>query len=250
MNNKPLIGIIGGDMRQVYLARGLGKQYDICTAFLEKAPLYPTEHTNGIETIKNADILIFPLPISADGIHINAAFSEKDITIDEVFRRVSPNSLVLAGRVTDEIAKKASEYGFSIIDYFEREELSVLNAIPTAEGAIQIAMEELPITIHGSKALITGCGRISRVLMGSLRALGADVTACARRLSDLAWINVLGSRPITFAQLRSEKIDADVIFNTVPAVVFDEYLLKKLPPETLIIDLASKPGGAYRLIAQ
>lgn len=34
-----------------------------------------------------------------------------------------------------------------------------------------------------------------------------------------------------------------MIFNTVPALVLDETVLKGLPQETLVIDLASRPGG-------
>lgn len=41
--------------------------------------------------------------------------------------------------------------GIKTVDYFEREELNVLNAVPTAEGAVQIAMEEMASTIIWSK---------------------------------------------------------------------------------------------------
>ena len=37
--------------------------------------------------------------------------------------------------------------------------------------------------------------------------------------------------------------DFDVIFNTVPAEVLDRNVLEQIPDDTLIIDLASKPGG-------
>ena len=34
-----------------------------------------------------------------------------------------------------------------------------------------------------------------------------------------------------------------MVFNTVPALIFDEPRLRALAPSTLIIDLASRPGG-------
>ena len=34
-----------------------------------------------------------------------------------------------------------------------------------------------------------------------------------------------------------------MIFNTVPVLLLSETVLKALPPETLVIDLASRPGG-------
>lgn len=53
--------------------------------------------------------------------------------------------------------------------------MAVLNAIPTAEGAIQIAMEEMPVTIHGSKALVLGFGRVGKTLAKMLDGIGAKL---------------------------------------------------------------------------
>jgi len=39
-------------------------------------------------------------------------------------------------------------------DYLGREELCLANAVPTAEGAIQTAMEQMPTTLHGGSALV------------------------------------------------------------------------------------------------
>ena len=50
-------------------------------------------------------------------------------------------------------------------DYFEREEFTVKNAVPTSEGAIAIAMREYPGTINGAKCLVAGFGRIGTVQM-------------------------------------------------------------------------------------
>ena len=36
------------------------------------------------------------------------------------------------------------------------------NAVPTAEGAIEIAIAETPFTIHGSKSLVLGYGKIGK----------------------------------------------------------------------------------------
>jgi len=36
----------------------------------------------------------------------------------------------------------------------------------------------------------------------------------------------------------------ELVYNTVPSLVLDREKLELLPPHTLTIDLASKPGGA------
>ena len=62
--------------------------------------------------------------------------------------------------------------GLTIQDYFAREELAVANAVPTAEGAVQLAMEHLPITIHGARVLVVGFGRVGRTTAQRFQALG------------------------------------------------------------------------------
>lgn len=39
----------------------------------------------------------------------------------------------------------------------------VANAVPTAEGAVQVAMEELPFTLHSARVLILGFGRVGKL---------------------------------------------------------------------------------------
>ena len=104
-------------------------------------------------------------------------------------------------------------------------------------------MEELPTTVFGQKVLITGMGRISKVLVKILSAMGAEVTVTARRHSDLAWAEIFGAESLHISKLDDTVEKFDVIFNTVPSVIFDESRLKLLNSHCLVIDLASKPGG-------
>ncbi|MGE5328655.1 MAG: NAD(P)-dependent oxidoreductase, partial [Deltaproteobacteria bacterium] len=123
------------------------------------------------------------------------------------------------------------------------EEMSVLNAIPTAEGAIQLALEEMPITLHDSKALVLGYGRIGKVLSKMLHGIGAKVYVAARKYSDLAWIEANGYTPIRMSDFSVWLNEFDVIFNTVPHVILDAKELQNIKMNALIVDLASKPGG-------
>jgi len=117
------------------------------------------------------------------------------------------------------------------------------NATPTSEGALQIAMEELPITLHESSCMVIGYGRIGRYLSYCLKALGANVTVSARRLSDLAWASAFGYTGIKTSEIKNNCKNLDVIFNTVPSQVLTSEELSVLPEGCLCIDLASKPGG-------
>jgi dipicolinate synthase subunit A len=123
-----------------------------------------------------------------------------------------------------------------------REEFEIANAVPTAEGAIQIAMEEMPITIYNSRAVVVGYGRIGKILSNSLKLLGCDVTVVARKESARALARANCLKAVGFSKMCEEIEKADVLFNTVPQMVIDKNALMHAK-DTLILDLASKPGG-------
>ena len=118
------------------------------------------------------------------------------------------------------------------------------NTVPTAEGAIQLAMENMPITIHACRALVIGYGRVGRLLADRLRGLGAFVSVAARRYEQLAWAEADGCTVQRLGDMGGWLCGYDLIVNTVPARVLTEELLSDLKASCLVIDVASKPGGA------
>ena len=128
-------------------------------------------------------------------------------------------------------------------DLLQLPELAELNAIATAEGAVALAMKERSTTLFGTRCLVLGYGRCGSALCRRLAALGARVTAAARRREQLARIYADGCTPCPIASLSRVLSDCEVVFNTVPAMVLPAELLRQLPPETLLIELASAPGG-------
>ena len=245
MNNIETFAVIGGDLRSAYLAGQLAVDgYKALTSGFDSTDLPPcvTGCTNPAQAVSLADCVILPLPVTTDGSTINAPFSRVRITLDQVLNALHADQLLVGGQVSDLMHKEVESRGMRIHDYFQREELMVQNAVPTSEGAIQLAMEELPVTISGSQCLITGYGRIGRVLSRLLIALGADVTVAARKFSDLSWAEAQGCSSIELNQLANAG-DFDVIFNTVPTLLFDRAVLARLNRNTLLIDLASRPGG-------
>ena len=117
------------------------------------------------------------------------------------------------------------------------------NAVPTAEGAVQLAMEHLPITIHGSRVLVIGFGRVGRLTAQRFQALGARVSVAARRYDQLAWAQAMGFGGEHLAHLKGWLCGYDLIVNTVPAQVLGIEELEDVKLDCLILDLASKPGG-------
>ena len=143
----------------------------------------------------------------------------------------------------------AQARGLTIHDYFAREELAVANAVPTAEGAVQLAMEHLPITIHGSRVLVLGFGRVGRITAQRFAALGARVSVAARKYDQLAWAQAMGFDPQPLSHLAGWLCGYDLVVNTIPAPVLTRRELEDLKPDCLILDLASKPGGVDQTAA-
>ena len=126
----------------------------------------------------------------------------------------------------------------------------VLNTIATAEGTIQLAMENTTRTIHGSNILIMGVGRVGKVLAKMLDGIGAKVSCEARKNSDITWIKAYGYNPIHLSELDENLKNYDLIINTIPFQILDENRLKNVKKECTILDLSSNPGGVDRAAAR
>ena len=233
MNIKRIL-IIGGDSRMEYLEKALSEDGYITQTYAEKEPLK--------NAVDNCDAIILGIPASKDDKTVNAQNLEKTIFLKDLFKIAGRNKLLLAGKMSDGMKAVADVFGVKWVDYFMRDELEILNAIPTCEGAVQIAMEELPITLFGANVLVTGFGKVGEPLCAMLRHLGANVTVCARRAAQRAKARTMGMRAVSFQYLGELVAESDAVFNTVPEKVIGTEVLSGAK-NTLIIDLASKPGG-------
>ena len=129
------------------------------------------------------------------------------------------------------------------IHLMKREQLAVLNTIATAEGTIQVAINNTDKILQGSKVLILGFGRVGKILASKFRNLSAIVTCAARKVSDFAWIKAYGYDCLDINDMLYDLKDFDIIINTVPQTIIKEKELKHMNPDVLLIDLASAPGG-------
>lgn len=133
-----------------------------------------------------------------------------------------------------------------VIEYLTRQDFKSANGILTAEAAIAVAMENTDFSLAGCRALVVGSGAIALPLARRLKALGAFVTVSARNTALLETLRLEG---ITAIELCFACGEYDIIFNTVPALVFDRKTLESIDSNALIIDLASLPGGVDKISA-
>ena len=242
------VAIVGGDLRIVKLAIMLAKDNNEVYVFgLENAEdLKDNSNIIQCDTIKkaiqNVDIVIGPIPFSSNGTTLNTPFSEKEITIREMMHVINAKVLI-AGGISPEVYEMANDEYIEIIDIMKREELAVLNTIATAEGTIQLAIENTNKILHGSEVLILGFGRIGKVLARKLAGLSVKVTCAARKDEDFAWIQAYGHKATNINAIGENLKSFDIIINTVPHLILSEEKLQYVKKECLLIDLASNPGG-------
>jgi len=244
MNAQHNIWVVGGDRRQTELARLLAEDgHTVFTYALGDTVFAPAARADTLEEIACADWVVFPLPVSSGDDLLHAPLTPEQHTLAHIFAHLSPRQFLCGGRIAPAVQSLALAHGLSLHDYYAREELAVANAVPTAEGAIQLAMEHLPITIHGARVLVTGFGRVGRITAQRFSALGAKVSVAARRPDQLAWAQAMGLDSFPLRDLTSRLHQFDVVINTVPAPILGARELAVMPETCPILELASRPGG-------
>ncbi len=237
--------VVGGDERMIYAAEELSAKGFIVQVFGINKQMLSSEDmvADNLQTaIYNSRNIILPVP-SSDQSYINAPLSSEKISLDLFSKNLNSDHLVFGGKFSPTLMEILSSQNISSFDYASREEFSILNAIATTEGAIGVALSELPITISGTSCMVLGFGRISKLLCRALKGLGAHVTATARKDQDIAWIQALGYTAIHTKEIQKNVEKTQIIFNTIPDLIINREVLSKLQKNCLVIDLASKPGG-------
>jgi dipicolinate synthase subunit A len=224
----------------IYAAKRLSENYDCFVYGLNKNEA----NVPVLREISKFKNLVLPLPATRDGVNINAPHFMKPLPLALVPDAVRAGGTVYSGGTSCELREICERHNLRLVDYFEREELTVMNAMVTAESTLEILIRELGRTVFGAEIMLTGFGRISKILAKYLAALGARVTVAARKYSDLAWAEIGGCKTVLLSEIGGVLRQFDVVINTVPAIIFGADSTKKFKPGCLTVDLASKPGFA------
>ena len=195
--------------------------------------------------VQGALLLILPLPGVRDNGRLHAPFlaeGQRLLTAEDL-AACPAGTPIMVGVASPYLRRIGRELHLPVYEIAEADEVAVPNAIPTAEGALQLAMQELPLTINGLQTLVLGFGRVGEALALRLRALGAEVVIANRGSGRFAKAARQGFALYPWETLAESLGRFDAIFNTVPAMVLDKGKLLALRRDALIIDLASGGGG-------
>ncbi|MGL4521145.1 MAG: dipicolinic acid synthetase subunit A, partial [Bacilli bacterium] len=190
------------------------------------------------------DAILLPVSgMNAEG-KVDCVFCESSIEIPVDWIAETPQHCkIYSGIVNEQLKELASLAKRDVIGLMDRDDVAIYNAVPTVEGTLMMCIQNTDITIHNSKVVVTGFGRVGMSVARVFHALGAKVSVAARKSEDLARIFELGFEPITYQQLPEKVKNVDFCINTVPHMVIDANVLSHMPLHTYVVDLASKPGG-------
>ncbi len=197
-----------------------------------------------ISALQEADVIIFPVAGMNEEGEVEALYADQPLQLNEdYFAALRKDTLLFTGISRILFSSIVKKQGLQMIRLMELDEVAIANSIPTAEGALALAMQHTDITLHGSKSVVLGLGRCGLTLARMLSGIGAKVSVCARKPADLARAKEMGFPAYSMSQLESALADAEIIFNTIPAMVLSADVLTQIPHSAVIIDISSAPGG-------
>lgn len=234
--------IIGGDYRQCYMAdyfENKGKTVSVYGVPEAEKRITVKSLSNAV---KEADAIILPLPLSKDGKRIFSIVQIKE-SIDDIAGETRSDQLIFAGMLNSSAQNKLAKNKSKVYDYFRRDEVAILNSIPTVQGILKTIFDNVNYTVHSSKCAVFGYGKTGKLTASTLKALGADVTVCVRKYSDIALAQANGLKGCLINEFHNNADEFDIIINSVPSVVINKTILNSLNKNCLIIDVASAPYG-------
>jgi len=206
-----MILVIVNDKRMTYVADELSEFFNVVR--------YGSDFD-----IKKIEYAILPFKIDED---------EMRTLVDQL-----PDDCIIFTPIMRSFLQGLSQQIKIIMDY---DEIAIYNSIPTAEGTIYYIMKNTEHTIHGANIHVIGAGRCGETLAKSLRGLGANVSISSRNPSLVARLFESGT-PVVKTDEQALR-EADVIINTVPAMMLGYDQLQHVRKEAYIADIASAPGG-------
>lgn len=242
------IAVIGGDARQIEVIRKLIEQDAklFLVGFEQLDHAFSGTVKEKIEDVDFSELDAIILPVSGthlDG-KVETIFSNESVVLtSDLVAKTPPHCVIYSGISNAYLNSVTSKVNRKLVKLFERDDVAIYNSIPTVEGTIMMAIQHTDFTIHGSRVIVLGLGRTGMSVARTFQALGAKVKVGARKSEHIARITEMGMEPFYLEHLEEEVEDVDICINTVPVKIVTAKVIAGMPPQTLIIDLASKPGG-------
>lgn len=241
--------IIGGDDRYVEVIHQLenvGVNIQI-SGFEKLTTSTNAVYKNDLSEVdfKSLDAILLPVSGTNDEGKVELApFSDNQLFLTQKLVKKTPDYCTIYTGISSTYLDQLSDRtNRKLVRLFKRDDMAILNSIPTAEGTLEIAMKETETMIHGSRVLVLGFGRVGLTIARLFSVVGAHVSVGTRNSADLARCSEMQLSSVKLEKLHDEIRNYDIIINTIPHQVIDSHILSVVEDSTLIIDLASATGG-------
>ena len=242
------VAVIGGDTRMLEhmrLARlaGAKVQHYGSVPAAEEAAGQPAA-SSLVEAVKGARIISCPIPGVGSDDALYAKFTDEKLRMThEVLKGAAPGAMLFTCWSTPRMDEWVKETPVKIIAYGDDDALAILHAVPTAEGAIRVAIENTDDTLLGMNVLCVGLGRVGISVAQAFEGMKARVTLAARNPAQLARAWAMNATPVELSDLKNQIGKFGLIVSSSSGRVLDRNLISLTRPDVVIIDLCSPPGS-------
>lgn len=242
------IAVLGGDLRQSYLAAYLCRLGHDVTCYatpdlsLQSECPFRTGHLR--EALAGARLVLCPVPLSTDGCTLSMCDADENpLPLKELILSLHPGQLLAGGGLPESFWEDCRRKEVTPFDYLMQEEFLRANAALTAEGLLGILLRETPFSLVDRRVLLLGYGRCGQEIAGLLSCFSVKLSVGEKEPLLLAQAASKG-----FAAFSPEKnpkalSSFDLVINTVPGRVLDITHLHNLSPHCQLFDIASAPFG-------
>lgn len=242
------VAVMGGDARQLEVIKMLNELDAKVTLIgfeqLDHAYTGAVKEKVSEANFSEMDAIILPVRGTDQEGQVDTIFSnEKIVLTEELLVQTPKHCTIYSGISNPYLDSIITSSNRKLVQLLSRDDVAIYNSIPTVEGTIMMAIQHTDFTIHGSNVLVLGLGRVGMSVARTFASLGAKVKVGARKKEHIARITEMGLTPFHLDDLESVVKDVDICINTIPVLVVKANVIAKMPAHTLIIDLASKPGG-------
>lgn len=243
--------VIGGDMRQVYLAGELAHYQNRVTYYALMASPDKKRCTGSScvkaslsleEACARSQCIICPIPFCKKAGTISGQGGE-DLSLDLLLSFLHCGHYLFGGNIPEDFCRAAKSKGVLVWDLLKEDRLTFYNTIATAEGAICEAISKSPCNLHKSHCAVLGFGRCGSTLAQYLKGMSCHVHIFSRDCLECAKAAITADTANNLLDLEEKAGSFDFIFNTIPAPVITGEILGKMKRSAAIIDIASAPGG-------
>lgn len=250
LNQQHHVLILGGDMRQYYMAKFLARDNFAISYF---GQLFEEEE-EGISKIRTVeklkkqlgqimfDYVILPVPVGEEYIR-GTDNLVRNMELAEWIK--GQGAVVMGGKIPKNLCLELDKMKKNVIDFMEEESIAIMNGRLTAENAIIEAIMMSSTSVINTECLVIGYGRCGRMIADELRGMGARVTVAEPKEERAMLAVSYGYRVEEINELGKYQF----IFQTAPkqGILTDRLLLTCLVKEVenmpVILDISGLPGS-------